>query len=696
MDTTTANGVPGPDLPAFLHAVRESGCVPPERFEAWLAAARPVSVPDAVARLAADGLLTGYQARTILQGKGRRLTLMGKYRVLDELGTGGAGVVLLAEHIKMRKRVAIKILPPRRAADPATLARFRREATALAALDHPNVIRALDCDEDGGVHFLAMEYAAGGDFGALVRARGPLPVGQAVELIAQAAAGLDHAHREGWVHRDVKPANLLVTPTGVVKVLDLGLARLFAGDDDDGVTARHDPGAVMGTIDYIAPEQTLDSSGVDHRADVYALGATFYFLLTGRPPFPDGTPAQKLLTRQLRDPVPVRHARPDVSEEVAALIGRMMARDPADRYPSLADVVGALRAPAVAAVAAAGPPAVWSDLAADPDPSDAPAARPRPARAWWAAAAAALVAGASLAGWTATRGGRAAPPPVPAPDPVTDPVPRPGQDATFTRVGERVEVAVGGKPFATYLADPKYSMPFLADLRAPGGRVVSEALPEGSWPHTVKAPGVWGCLFGQSAVVRPGRNQLTRTAAVEWGASALTDTLTYAQGVRLEKVRANEKRTIDFSRRPHGVLVRWASTVTADPFSVVNTNEGNGFGIRLARTQRWEFRTAPGRGPGGHAPWIEAATTTDGRRWGAVLIPHPENPVGAVLTGKLDGSGAELRGLLRTRDAEAPGVPLTIAPDRPLTVRFGVFVFETPAAEPIDPAAVLRDYAAGG
>lgn len=408
MDSTTAHGVTSGDSSLFLEAVRQSGLVPAGPLDKWIKSAVTSSgIVDTVSRIVADGLLTGYQARQVLAGRGRRLLLKGKYRVLDELGTGGTGTVLLAEHVWMRKRVAVKVLPPRKAADPVTLARFRREAAAVAALDHPNIVHAFDCDDDAGLHFLAMEYVEGMDLHKLVQSRGPLPVRQAVDLVSQAAAGLHHAHQAGWVHRDVKPANLLLETTGRVKVLDLGLARVFAGDGDE-LTAQHDAGAVMGTVDFIAPEQTLNSSTVDHRADVYSLGATFYFLLAGRAPFPGGTVAQRLIARQLRDPAPVRESRPDVPEEVAAVIQAMMARDPADRYASLADVARDL------ASGAFRPVAVPSSRADDTASLHRPRQRGRVPSRWglwpWVGGAVLIAAGLSLAAMTVVGRGTARPP----------------------------------------------------------------------------------------------------------------------------------------------------------------------------------------------------------------------------------------------------------------------------------------------
>ena len=224
--------------------------------------------------LVRDGLLTHFQAEQFLQGKWRRFTI-GKYKVLETLGAGGMGSVYLCEHKLMRRRVAVKVLPAAKAEDPAALERFYREARAVAALDHPNIVRAYDIDQDENLHFLVMEYVDGASLQEIVKKSGPLDVLRACHYIRQAAVGLQHAHEAGLVHRDIKPGNILVDRTGTVKILDMGLARFFH-DEEDMLTKKYDEN-VLGTADYLAPEQALDSHGVDIRADIYSLGATFYF-----------------------------------------------------------------------------------------------------------------------------------------------------------------------------------------------------------------------------------------------------------------------------------------------------------------------------------------------------------------------------------------------------------------------------------
>jgi tRNA A-37 threonylcarbamoyl transferase component Bud32 len=251
------------------------------------------------------------------------------------------GQVFLCEHKLMRRRVAIKVLPTAKAEDEASRTRFYREARAIAAVDHPNLVRAYDIDQDDNLHFLVMEFVDGTNLQELVRKSGPLDVARACHYVYGAAVGLQHAHEIGLVHRDIKPGNILIDRSGVIKVLDLGLARFF-NDEEDNLTRVHDEN-VLGTADYLAPEQALDSHTVDIRADIYSLGATFYFLLTGTPPFPDGTVPQKLLWHQQREPKPIRSIRPEVPDGVAAVISRMMAKRPEDRYQTPADVIAAMQ-----------------------------------------------------------------------------------------------------------------------------------------------------------------------------------------------------------------------------------------------------------------------------------------------------------------------------------------------------------------
>ncbi|MBN9117785.1 MAG: serine/threonine protein kinase [Planctomycetes bacterium] len=289
--------------------------------------------------LVRDGLLTYFQAEQLLQGKYKRFSL-GKYKVLEKLGSGGMGTVFLCEHKLMRRRVAVKVLPLPKAEDKASLERFFREAKAAAAVDHPNIVRAYDIDQDDNLHFLVMEWVDGTNLQDLVKKFGPLDVLRACHYVYGAAVGLQHAHEIGLIHRDIKPGNILIDRSGVVKILDLGLARLTQ-DTEDNLTRQNDEN-VLGTADYLAPEQALDSHTVDIRADIYSLGATFYFLLTGSALFPEGSVAQKLIWHQNRTPRSLRLLRPEVPDEIAAVVEKMMAKNPADRYQTPAEVMAAL------------------------------------------------------------------------------------------------------------------------------------------------------------------------------------------------------------------------------------------------------------------------------------------------------------------------------------------------------------------
>ncbi len=330
----------------FLEILVKSGVLEKDVLDPYLQQMRAAgSFPDKPKKLAAvlvrDGLLTPFQVGQFLQGKWRGFCISGKYKLLDHLGAGGMGSVFLCEHKSMRRRVAIKVLPVAQAKDPASLERFYREARAVAALDHPNIVRAHDIDHDGRYHFLVLEYVEGASLQEIVKRGGPMDVTRAAHYVRQAALGLHHAHLAGLVHRDVKPSNLLVDRQGVVKILDMGLARFFY-DEEDGLTQQHDEHNILGTADYLAPEQAINSHAVDIRADVYSLGATFYFLLAGKPPFGDGTVAQKLVWHQMRAPTPVRDARPETPEGLAAIVAKMMAKAPAERYQTPAEVYEAL------------------------------------------------------------------------------------------------------------------------------------------------------------------------------------------------------------------------------------------------------------------------------------------------------------------------------------------------------------------
>lgn len=329
----------------FLAVVQKSGLVDSERlrqqFEEFVVSGGDRTDAEAVANfLVQKELLTGWQADKLLQGKHKGYFL-GKYRLLSLLGKGGMSSVYLAEHVLMRRRCAIKVLPSKRVGETSYLGRFHREAQAVASLDHPNIVRAYDVDhqsdKDADIHFLVMEFIDGLSLHDYVQKNGPAPLHIAVDFIRQSALGLHHAHEAGLVHRDIKPGNLLVDNSGVVKLLDLGLARFYDDGSNEALTIQHDE-KVLGTADYLAPEQAIDSHLVDCRADIYSLGCTLYYLLAGRPPFTEGTLAQRLMAHQTKTPPDIRQFRADAPESIVELLQRMMAKQREDRYQTARDV----------------------------------------------------------------------------------------------------------------------------------------------------------------------------------------------------------------------------------------------------------------------------------------------------------------------------------------------------------------------
>jgi eukaryotic-like serine/threonine-protein kinase len=301
--------------------------------------ATPGDAPALALAAVRDKLLTPFQAKLLLQGKWKNFFLGGKYKVLEHLGTGGMGSVFLCEHRHMRRRVAVKILPPS-PGDPLHVQRIQREAQAVAMLDHPNIVRAFDLDREGGLHFLVMEYIDGASVQLLIDSRGRPPIERAVNYVAQAALGLQHAHDHGLVHRDVKPSNFMLDWAGTIKLLDLGLARFARSPAQQAPTG--DSKTILGTADYLAPEQARYSE-VDGRADVYALGAVAHFVLTGKPPFDGGSVAQKLIRHQTEVPAPITNLRPEIPGALAGVIARMLSKDPAGRPQTPAAVIAELR-----------------------------------------------------------------------------------------------------------------------------------------------------------------------------------------------------------------------------------------------------------------------------------------------------------------------------------------------------------------
>lgn len=326
----------------FLESLREAHLLKPGQWDevAGSLHGRFTEAPVLATDLVGRGWLTEYQSEQILQGKGHELTL-GQYLLLDRLGRGGMGEVFKARHQRLDRLVALKVIRKDILDNPFAIRRFQREAQLAARLNHPNIVTVYDADQVGEQHFFTMELVEGIDLAKLIRTGGPIRVRQACDLIRQASLGLQHAHERDLVHRDIKPSNLFLASAGsVVKLLDLGLARLLeTGDPANALTKT---GVVMGTADYMAPEQALDASRADIRADIYSLGCTFYYLLTGRPPFPGGSFTEKLLQHQQGMPQSVEELRPDIEPVVAAILFKMMAKLPKDRYQTPAEVAIAL------------------------------------------------------------------------------------------------------------------------------------------------------------------------------------------------------------------------------------------------------------------------------------------------------------------------------------------------------------------
>ncbi|MEK6238401.1 MAG: serine/threonine protein kinase, partial [Planctomycetales bacterium] len=266
---------------------------------------------------------------------------LGRYKLVDYLGSGGMSRVYAAEHPTLKKLVAVKLLAPKQDDHTFYLRRFQMECEAISLLNHSNIVRAYDFDSDGKFYFLVMEHVDGPDLQKIVQRHGPLPYIPAAGQIQQAAAGLAYAHRKGIVHRDVKPSNLLINSEGVVKILDLGVVRLPT-PEDASITLEQGV-QVVGTVDYLPPEQFIDSHNVDGRADLYSLGCTLYFLLTGRPPFNEGGQSQRILMHQASTPPSIYRTRPDAPPGLVEICRRMMEKDPRRRFSTAEDVRQALR-----------------------------------------------------------------------------------------------------------------------------------------------------------------------------------------------------------------------------------------------------------------------------------------------------------------------------------------------------------------
>jgi len=344
----------------LLDSLKESGLLSAEEIDratqvASDAKANGLSLAQA---LVASGVLTPYQAEAVCNHRHAELRI-GNYDVLDKLGAGGMGTVFKARHRRMRRTVALKVLSRSLAKDDAFVQRFQREVETIARFTHPNIVMAYDADEAEAGHFLVMEFVDGQDLASLLEKQGPLSLSVAVNCILQAARGLEYAHAQGIIHRDIKPANLLRDAAGTVKVTDLGLARFASAAVAGAAGAITQAGSILGTVDYMPPEQAMGATDIDHRADIYSLGATLHFLLLGRPPY-QGESLMATMFKHKLAPIPsLVKARPDVPAALEAAFFRMMAKEPAERFQTMAEVVRALEAVAASipdAITMAVPP----------------------------------------------------------------------------------------------------------------------------------------------------------------------------------------------------------------------------------------------------------------------------------------------------------------------------------------------------
>ena len=344
METITA----GP----LLAAIRDGGrCTPDQlRLVEQAFSESGSEFPALADALQSLGVLTRYQFRKIQLGRISEL-LFGQYLILEKIGEGGMGKVYRAVDTRMARMVALKVVRPQLMSNKTVLKRYEREAAAAAKLDHPNIVKLFDAGEASGRFYLAMEYVDGSDLARLVKDNGPLGTAEACEYMRMTALGLQHAHDNGFVHRDIKPSNLLVYGERAIpgtggraqlKILDMGLVRMMGEDDSPGHAELTRDGTVVGTPDYMSPEQAKNSSTVDPRADLYSLGCTLYYLLRGTVPFPEGTPIDKLIRHQL-DPVPdVRYGRSDIPHMVGDIVTKLLRKKPDERYGSAAEVAAVL------------------------------------------------------------------------------------------------------------------------------------------------------------------------------------------------------------------------------------------------------------------------------------------------------------------------------------------------------------------
>ena len=338
------SGVEQPPIGTFLKTIVRSGLLDRQQLEEVLrgAPADCRSAPESLAdHLIKTGKLSRFQATKLLQGAARGLVL-GNYQILAPIGKGGQSTVYLARDHRSQLLLALKVLPPKKAREEERLlARFRREMDICQRVAHPTLAWTQEVGVWQGVYYIAMEFIPGKSLYQVVMNHGPLEVPRVARLFAEVAEGLEHAHGQGLIHRDLKPSNILITPHDHAKVLDLGLA-LIQGETPSDRSVVGGQGYVVGTMDYLAPEQADDAIRVDGRADIYGLGCTLYFALGGRPPFPGGDALQKIARHHREEPVPVEQLNAAVPAAFAELLRKMMAKRPGERFASAGELREAL------------------------------------------------------------------------------------------------------------------------------------------------------------------------------------------------------------------------------------------------------------------------------------------------------------------------------------------------------------------
>ena len=297
---------------------------------------------DVAQKLVSERILTPFQGERLLTGRYRGF-IIDRYRIREVLGAGGMGCIYIAEDPKAKKKVAIKVISAEHQVDSGMMARMKLEARAGMMLKHPNIVRTYRFDDTGAVTYMVMELVRGVSLHELIALNGALPYRMACDMLIQMASGLHAAHQHDIVHRDVKPANFLVEKDGTVKILDFGLAMLGKDSDDEfslKMIFGHD---CLGTPDFIAPEQSLDSASVDPRADIYGLGCALYLMLSGHLPFPMKTTSEKLVAQRTKKPRPLQELVPNVPEEVIAIVNKMMRKGPENRFQNCVELIEALK-----------------------------------------------------------------------------------------------------------------------------------------------------------------------------------------------------------------------------------------------------------------------------------------------------------------------------------------------------------------